>query len=177
VISLTKLAKYQEHGFGTCPRHHCNSQAVLPCGITDEKGKSSVKLYCPRCEEIYAPPSARHESIDGACFGTTFAHLFFLVFPELKPEKSADHYVPRAFGFKLHHSWHQRSLEATGHSHHNEPVPEQERSVVTTVATPTKTVTPGEPSYVATNVNNNEIASITYTQQQPQSELNSQKNG
>ena len=65
-----------------------------------------------RCEELYRPRSARHENIDGASFGTTFPHLFFLVFPELKPEKSKEHYVPRVFGFKLHHTWHQRSIEA-----------------------------------------------------------------
>ncbi|ETO11216.1 hypothetical protein RFI_26161 [Reticulomyxa filosa] len=50
--------------------------------------------------------------IDGAYFGTTFAHLFFLVFPELKPEKSKEHYKPRVFGFDLHSTWHQKSLEA-----------------------------------------------------------------
>jgi len=37
---------------------------------------------------------------------------FFLVFPELKPEKSREHYIPRVFGFKLHPTWHQRSLDA-----------------------------------------------------------------
>ncbi|ETO27543.1 hypothetical protein RFI_09592, partial [Reticulomyxa filosa] len=52
------------------------------------------------------------KEVDGAFFGTTFAHLFFLVFPELKPEKSKEHYVPRVFGFKLHRTWHQKSLEA-----------------------------------------------------------------
>merc|ERR1711994_1158600 len=81
-------------------------------GITDQKGKAPVKLYCPRCEELYRPRSARHENINGACFGTTFPHLFFLVFPELKPQKSKDHYIPRVFGFKLHNTWHQRSLKA-----------------------------------------------------------------
>lgn len=106
------LEKYRHHEFGTCPRYHCNSQAVLPAGITDQKGKAPVKLYCPRCEELYRPRSARHENIDGACFGTTFPHLFFLVFPELKPHKSKDHYIPRVFGFKLHSSWHDRSLKA-----------------------------------------------------------------
>jgi len=106
------LEKYRHHEFGTCPRYHCNRQAVLPTGITDQKGKAPVKLYCPRCEELYRPRSARHENIDGASFGTTFPHLFFLVFPELKPEKSKEHYVPRVFGFKLHHTWHQRSIEA-----------------------------------------------------------------
>lgn len=106
------LEKYRHHEFGTCPRYHCNSQAVLPCGITDQKGKASVKLFCPKCEEIYRPRSTRHENVDGAFFGTTFCHLFFLVFPELKPDKTTDHYIPRVFGFKLHHTWHKRSLEA-----------------------------------------------------------------
>jgi len=41
-----------------------------------------------------------------------FLIYFFLVFPELKPEKSREHYIPRVFGFKLHPSWHPRSLEA-----------------------------------------------------------------
>jgi len=125
------LEKYRAHAFGTCPRYHCNSQAVLPCGITDQKGKASVKLYCPRCEEIYSPPSARHENVDGASFGTTFAHLFFLVFPELKPEKSAELYVPRAFGFKLHSTWHQRSLEAAGHNNAQDSVQEPDKKTVT----------------------------------------------
>jgi len=106
------LEKYRHHKFGTCPRYHCNSQPVLPAGITDQKGKAPVKLYCPRCEELYRPRSARHENIDGAYFGTTFPNLFFLVFPELKPKPSKDHYIPRVFGFKLHHSWHDRSLKA-----------------------------------------------------------------
>ena len=35
-----------------------------------------------------------------------------MVFPELKPEKSREHYVPRVFGFKLHPTWHTRSIEA-----------------------------------------------------------------
>ena len=35
-----------------------------------------------------------------------------MVFPELKPPKSKDHYIPRVFGFKLHQTWHQRSLKA-----------------------------------------------------------------
>ncbi len=51
--------------------------------------------------------------VDGAFFGTTFPNLFFLVFPELKPEKSGEHYTPRLFGFKLHESWRARSLEAS----------------------------------------------------------------
>eukprot|EP00485_Elphidium_margaritaceum_P009933 CAMPEP_0202687878 /NCGR_PEP_ID=MMETSP1385-20130828/3452_1 /ASSEMBLY_ACC=CAM_ASM_000861 /TAXON_ID=933848 /ORGANISM="Elphidium margaritaceum" /LENGTH=276 /DNA_ID=CAMNT_0049342731 /DNA_START=21 /DNA_END=851 /DNA_ORIENTATION=+ len=106
------LEKYRHNAFGTCPRYSCNHQSVLPVGITDQKGKSPIKLFCPRCEEIYRPRSARHENIDGAYFGTTFAALFFVVFPELKPSKATASYTPRVFGYKLHETWLQRSVQA-----------------------------------------------------------------
>ena len=111
------LEKYRHNSFGSCPRYSCNFQSVLPIGITDQKGKSPVKLYCPKCQEIYRPRSARHENIDGAAFGTTFANLFFLVFPEIKPPKNAAKYVPRVFGYKLHKTWHQRALKANKEEH------------------------------------------------------------
>ena len=113
----TMFEKYKYHKFGTCPRYHCNAQAVLPAGVTDQKGKAPVKLYCPRCEELYRPRSTRFENIDGAYFGTTFANLFFLQFPSLKPAKSKDCYIPRVFGYRLHKSWHERSIKANREEH------------------------------------------------------------
>merc|ERR1711941_235507 len=86
--------------------------AMLPVGRTDQKSKESVKLYCPKCGEMYKPKSSRHENVDGAYFGTSFPHLFFLVFPELNPEPNKETYVPKVFGFRLHQSSHQRSIEA-----------------------------------------------------------------
>eukprot|EP00455_Lapot_gusevi_P033663 TRINITY_DN3687_c0_g4_i2.p1 TRINITY_DN3687_c0_g4~~TRINITY_DN3687_c0_g4_i2.p1 ORF type:complete len:267 (-),score=53.99 TRINITY_DN3687_c0_g4_i2:508-1269(-) len=105
--------KYRNGDFGRCPRVHCYSANLLPVGLFDIPNKDSVKLFCPNCEEIYNPKSSRHEHIDGAFFGTTFAHLFFMVFPELKPEKPAkpEAYVPRVFGFKIHRTSHEKSLE------------------------------------------------------------------
>lgn len=64
-----------------------------------------------QCEDIYHTRSTRHEQIDGAYFGTTFPHLFFLTFPELKPLKSNETYIPRVFGFKIHHTAYKASLE------------------------------------------------------------------
>jgi casein kinase II subunit beta len=68
-------------------------------------------LFSPKCEDIYHTRSTRHEQIDGAYFGTTFPHLFFLTFPELKPVKGGEAYVPRVFGFQIHHTAYKASLE------------------------------------------------------------------
>ncbi len=105
------LEKYRQFEFGRCPRVMCNGQATLPVGRSDTTNQDSVKLYCPRCEDIYNPKSSRHEHIDGAYFGTTFAHLFFLTFPQFKVSKSTDSYVPRVFGFRVHKEAYKKSLE------------------------------------------------------------------
>ncbi|KZT27215.1 hypothetical protein NEOLEDRAFT_1155226 [Neolentinus lepideus HHB14362 ss-1] len=82
------LEKYKKADFGRCPRILCQSQPLLPVGLTDIPYEKSVKLYCPRCEDLYSPKSSRHGSIDGAYFGTSFPHLLFLVYPHLIPPKS-----------------------------------------------------------------------------------------
>lgn len=62
----------------------------------------TVKLYCPRCEDIYNPKSSRHGAVDGAYFGTTFPHMLFQVHSNYLPTKNIERYVPRIFGFKVH---------------------------------------------------------------------------
>ncbi|KAG9142721.1 hypothetical protein Leryth_005474 [Lithospermum erythrorhizon] len=64
--------------------------------------QSTVKIYCPKCEDIYTPRSRSQESVDGAYLGTTFPHLFLMTYGHLKPQKSTQRYVPRVFGFKVH---------------------------------------------------------------------------
>jgi len=81
------LEKYKKADFGRCPRVLCQSQPLLPVGLTDAPYEKSVKLFCGRCEDIYSPKSSRHGSIDGAYFGTSFPHLLFLVYPTLIPPK------------------------------------------------------------------------------------------
>jgi casein kinase II subunit beta len=83
-----KVDKYKRGDFGRCPRVLCESQPLLPVGLTDLPYEKTVKLYCGRCEDIYSPKSSRHGSIDGAYFGTTFPHLLFLVYSSLIPPKS-----------------------------------------------------------------------------------------
>mmetsp|Transcript_10383 Transcript_10383/g.19675 ORF Transcript_10383/g.19675 Transcript_10383/m.19675 type:complete len:243 (-) Transcript_10383:327-1055(-) len=106
------LEKYRQCHFGRCPRYLCRDQPCVPMGLSDHLAKGSVKLYCPRCEEVFESKSPRHRNLDGAFFGTTFPHLFFLTFPELKVAKSEEVYVPRVFGYRVHDSAYRESLEA-----------------------------------------------------------------
>lgn len=71
-------------------------------GLSDIPATKPVKLYCARCEDIYNPKSSRHAAIDGAYFGTSFHNIIFQVYPALIPTKSAERYVPRVYGFKVH---------------------------------------------------------------------------
>lgn len=87
MYALFQLDKYRNADFGTCPRVYCYQQPVLPVGLSDSPYQQAVKLYCPRCEDIYTPKGSRHGSIDGAYFGTTFPHMLFMVYPHMVPSK------------------------------------------------------------------------------------------
>ena len=114
--------KYQKGHFGTCPRVLCSKQHVLPFGPSDELGKCSVKLYCPRCQGVYDPPEkvaqtgskamgsvgerkggsgGAKQKIDGAFFGSSFPHIFHLNYPSLG-DVPAGRFVPKIYGFRLH---------------------------------------------------------------------------
>jgi casein kinase II subunit beta len=93
--------KFMNADFGRCPRLACQGQHVLPIGITDNLRICPVNVYCPRCQEAYYTRSTRHAYIDGAYFGTTFAHMFLLHYSELIPKKSGYRYVPKIYGFKI----------------------------------------------------------------------------
>ncbi|CAL5398174.1 unnamed protein product [Camellia sinensis] len=96
------LDKYKNFDFGRCPRVYCCGQPCLPVGQSDIPRSSTVKIYCPKCEDIYYPRSKYQGNIDGAYFGTTFPHLFLITYGHLKPQKATQSYVPRVFGFKIH---------------------------------------------------------------------------
>ncbi|XP_019188278.1 PREDICTED: putative casein kinase II subunit beta-4 [Ipomoea nil] len=96
------LDKYKNYDFGRCPRVYCCGQPCLPVGQSDIPRSSTVKIYCPRCEDIYYPRSKYQGNIDGAYFGTTFPHLFLMTYGHLKPQKPSQSYIPKVFGFKLH---------------------------------------------------------------------------
>jgi casein kinase II subunit beta len=47
--------KYMMGSFGYCPRVLCERQNVLPIGVSEELSTSRVKVYCPRCQDVYIP--------------------------------------------------------------------------------------------------------------------------
>lgn len=116
--------KYKSKIWGVCPRTLCERQPVLPIGLSDSPNQDTVKLFCPQCQDVYQPPSSRHQTIDGCAFGTTAAHLLIYSYPDFCrqmvngwwPRLNNDRYEgmtriqqsgiyhPRIYGFKVHHS-------------------------------------------------------------------------
>lgn len=98
------LHKYEFGDFGKCPRVLCGLANVLPVGEHAEMGRSSVKLYCPQCQDMYDPPRKCHRDIDGAYFGPSFPHLLMMVKPDSFQPKPFRVYTPRIYGFRVHDS-------------------------------------------------------------------------
>mmetsp|Transcript_27420 Transcript_27420/g.68827 ORF Transcript_27420/g.68827 Transcript_27420/m.68827 type:complete len:267 (-) Transcript_27420:167-967(-) len=107
------MEKMKQAHFGRCPRVMCQGQTCLPVGQSDIPRINTVKLFCPKCEDIYYPRLARHQSVDGAYFGTTFSHLLLHMYPELRPPKPTNTYVPRIYGFRIHESAYETAPPAT----------------------------------------------------------------
>lgn len=63
LLELLQLEKYKNYDFGRCPRVYCCGQPCLPVGQSDIPRSSTVKIYCPRCEDIYYPRSKYQGSI------------------------------------------------------------------------------------------------------------------
>jgi casein kinase II subunit beta len=78
-------SKYIRAAFGTCRSDACNGCPVIPIGVSAHPGVTAVKIFCPRCADVYHPRTKAHALVDGAFFGVTFPHYFFLHYPELRP--------------------------------------------------------------------------------------------
>lgn len=93
--------KFNAVHFGRCPRVLCQGSPCLPVGQSDKLREGSVKIYCPKCNDIYFPRSSRHRGIDGAYWGSTFPHLFLMSLPEYRPPPTVQLYEPKIFGFRV----------------------------------------------------------------------------
>lgn len=67
--------KYQTGAYGYCPRAFCDKQKVVPNAMSDKLRQNRVKVFCPKCEELYIPQTSHR--LDGAYFGSSLAHIFF----------------------------------------------------------------------------------------------------
>ena len=65
-------AKVQRGVYGKCPRTACKGQHVIPMGLSIELGVDTVKLWCPKCHDIYNCDS----KLDGAFFGPDLPVMF-----------------------------------------------------------------------------------------------------
>ena len=82
------LVKYIQGAFGVCPRALCNSQKCLPVGLSEKLRSSRVKIFCPKCDEVYMVqkyqpaknglPAGVHTATNlvGAYFGESFPQAF-----------------------------------------------------------------------------------------------------
>lgn len=110
------LDKFRHGEFGTCPRVLCETQPLLPIGLHDTPQQSCVRLYCPRCEDLYVPRTAKLATIDGAYFGTSFPGMLFQMYPQVLPQRRVLKYSPKIYGFQVHEyakleRWQQKQRE------------------------------------------------------------------
>ena len=92
--------KFLNGVFGNCPRILCSGQNVIPIGMSEQLKHSRVKVFCPRCEEVYMPKK-KCQDIDGAYFGTSLPHIMIKTYPELSPKAPKTTFEPRIFGFRV----------------------------------------------------------------------------
>lgn len=79
----------------------CEGHPALPLGLSDIARRETVKIFCPRCQDIYRPRLSLHSSIDGAFFGTTFAHLFMMHYKmDMRPVPVNIHQNPYSHSLK-----------------------------------------------------------------------------
>eukprot|EP00742_Colponemidia_sp_Colp-10_P000307 GILJ01000344.1.p1 GENE.GILJ01000344.1~~GILJ01000344.1.p1 ORF type:complete len:260 (+),score=18.85 GILJ01000344.1:119-781(+) len=93
--------KFIKGKFGTCPRVLCEGQPVLPVGLSEELRSSRVKIFCPKCKDVYVP-RGKYSDVDGAYFGPSAPHVMLTCYNSLLPKEAPAKYVPKIYGFKVH---------------------------------------------------------------------------
>eukprot|EP01017_Pseudomicrothorax_dubius_P025158 TRINITY_DN2684_c0_g1_i11.p1 TRINITY_DN2684_c0_g1~~TRINITY_DN2684_c0_g1_i11.p1 ORF type:complete len:193 (+),score=55.10 TRINITY_DN2684_c0_g1_i11:380-958(+) len=87
--------------FGQCPRVFCQAQNTVPIGLSDDLKVSRVKIFCPKCGDVYVPKK-KCADVDGAYFGSAFPHILLYTYPDLSPEPPKLGFEAKIYGFKLH---------------------------------------------------------------------------
>ena len=80
--------KYLNRDYGSCERVSCEGERMLPIGQSSQLGEQRVKVYCPRCQEVYLPQNHLMTDLDGAWFGgQSVCNMLFKTYPDLYPSK------------------------------------------------------------------------------------------
>ncbi|CAD8140967.1 unnamed protein product [Paramecium octaurelia] len=99
--------RFLQGKFGHCPRIYCEKQNVIPIGLCEDLKTARIKVFCPRCEEVYMPKK-KCADIDGAYFGKSFPQYLLMTYPDLHPKfqllpdtQIQVDFEPTLFGFKI----------------------------------------------------------------------------
>ena len=82
--------KFLEGAFGNCPRALCDNQKCIPIGLSEKLRNSRVKIFCPKCDEVYMVQKAKTgggvqtaTNLDGSYFGASFPQIFLSTFDNM----------------------------------------------------------------------------------------------
>lgn len=103
--------KYKEFFFEMCPRTLCHNTLCIPYGNSNDFGNSTVKMFCPNCNDIYHVKNEQCYFIDGACFGNSWVHIFLQKYHEIIPKQNPEKYTPRLFGYQLYKEGEDEEIE------------------------------------------------------------------
>ena len=90
-LGLAKVfRKFLEGQFGVCPRALCDNQKCIPIGLSEKLRNSRVKIFCPKCDEVYMVQKPKSgggvqtaTNLDGAYFGSAFPQMFLMTFDNM----------------------------------------------------------------------------------------------
>ncbi|XP_003246765.1 casein kinase II subunit beta-like [Acyrthosiphon pisum] len=154
------LEKYMAGCFGHCPRENCKRSAVLPIGLCDIVGENTVRIFCPRCMDVYIPPSGvKGAAVDGAYFGTGLPHMVLMTRPEYIPSRPRGRHVAKLYGFRIHDSAYDLQRNSFTEFRRSMQQPPSFTSTATAGITSTNTSTTAASSVVSTT----DAASTTTT--------------
>jgi len=133
---------------------------VRRIGLCDVVGENTVKIYCPRCMDVYTPPpGVKGAAVDGAYFGTGLPHMVLMTRPEYIPSRPRGRHVAKLYGFRIHDSAYDSQRNALTEYRRSMQHPPSSTSVTTASITSTNNSTTAASSVVSTT----DTASTTTT--------------
>ena len=89
------------NSYEACPRTACRGTICLPYGEHEEPNHSRLRMFCPRCREVYFPRDRICSQIDGAYFGPSYILLFLQFYSDIGAPDPEPPLELRLFGFRV----------------------------------------------------------------------------